>query len=330
MSCSAPLPIRLLLIVSVIACLPSSAIGQMPMPSWRLLSAVSPSYEDRSGGGTAEQIIDFAEHLMREGEFFRAITEYRRLLFFYPNDPRRPMIHFRIGLAFYRGQSYAEAAQIFSEVTRQYPHTFYGQQAWLWQGEVLARQGHHTAAEQLYTDLYKRFPDDTIGQQALYQQGWTLLYRRQWREASTRFRQISPTSPLHASAQQLAEETLKGTSLTWKSPLVAGILSGMLPGSGQLYNGRIGDALLAFFLNGLFIAGIVQATQNNAQVVAGILSFFEAGWYAGNVYGAVSGAYKSNRYHTENFIRNLENQFRLTLPEAQQRSSVGVRFSLGF
>jgi tetratricopeptide (TPR) repeat protein len=58
----------------------------------------------------------FAEQLMREGEYFRAITEYRRFLFYYPDDPRRAMAHFSIGLAFYRGESYVEALQTFQEV----------------------------------------------------------------------------------------------------------------------------------------------------------------------------------------------------------------------
>src|SRR5215813_10284520 len=60
---------------------------------------------------SADQLIAFAEQLMREGEYFRAITEYRRFLFYYPDDPRHAMIHFRIGLALYRGESYGEALQ---------------------------------------------------------------------------------------------------------------------------------------------------------------------------------------------------------------------------
>jgi outer membrane protein assembly factor BamD (BamD/ComL family) len=90
-------------------------------------------------GFSADQLMEFAEHLMREGEYFRAITEYRRFLFYYPHDPRQVMVNFRIGLAFYRGQSYADALQTFREVTRRFPDTPYGQLAWLWQGESLIR-----------------------------------------------------------------------------------------------------------------------------------------------------------------------------------------------
>jgi len=281
-------------------------------------------------GFSADQLIAFAEHLMHEGEYFRAITEYRRFLFYYPDDPRRAMVHFRIGLAFYRGESYGEALQTFREVTRLYPNTAYGKQAWLWQGESLTRQGQYTAAEELYAEITARFPADTIGQQARYQRAWTLLYRRQWRDAAAQFQQVAPASTLYQSAQFLAQAALEGEHLPTKSPVLAGILSGLLPGSGQLYNGRLGDALLAFFLNGLFIVGIVEAVHNHAPTVAGILGFFEAGWYTGNVYGAINGAHKYNRYTTETFLRNLDNRFRFVPPEARAPRMFGVQFSLGF
>jgi hypothetical protein len=87
---------------------------------------------------------------------------------------------------------------------------------------------------------------------------------------------------------------------------------------------------LAFFLNSLFIVGAIEAIHNDAPAVAGILSFFEAGWYAGNVYGAVNGAHKYNRYATETFLGNLHNRFHPVLPEARQTPMLGVQFSLGF
>ena len=304
-------------------------ICQPREPFW----AQSPTFTAAPAEPTSfspDQLITFAEHLMHEGEYFRAITEYRRFLFYYPDEPRRAMAHFRIGIALYRGESYGEALQTFREVTQIYPHTAYGTQAWLWQGESLVRQGQYTAAEELYTEITARFPHETIGQQAGYQRAWTLLYRRQWREAAAQFQQVAPASALYQSAQFLAQAALEGERLPAKSPVLAGILSGLLPGSGQLYNGRLGDALLAFFLNGLFIAGIFEAAHSNAHTVTGILSFFEAGWYAGNVYGAINGAYKYNRYTTETFLRNLDNRFRFVPPEVRAPQMFGVQFSLGF
>jgi TM2 domain-containing membrane protein YozV len=112
--------------------------------------------------------------------------------------------------------------------------------------------------------------------------------------------------------------------------VLAGIFSGLLPGSGQLYNGRLGDALLAFFLNSLFIVGAIEAIHSDAPAIAGFLSFFEAGWYAGNVYAAINGAHKYNRHTAETFLGNLANRFHLVLPETRQTPMLSVQFSLGF
>src|SRR5437016_5314283 len=192
-------------------------VCQASGPLWQQLSAstIAPTGPT---GFSADQLLSFAEQLMREGEYFRAITEYRRFLFYYPDDPRHAMVHFSIGLALFRGESYVEALQTFQEVTQHYPNTAYGKQAWLWQGESLTRQGQYTTAEQLYTEITERFPHERIGQQARYQRAWTLLYRRQWRDAATQFQQISPNSDLYPSAQLLAQEALAGERLPTKSP----------------------------------------------------------------------------------------------------------------
>jgi TM2 domain-containing membrane protein YozV len=139
---------------------------------------------------------------------------------------------------------------------------------------------------------------------------------------------FAPASPLYGASQRLAEEVLDAEKIPQKSPLLAGLLSGILPGSGQLYNGRAGDALLAFFLNGLFIAGIIEAIDQDEAAIAGVLGFFEAGWYVGNVYGAINGAHKHNRQAIETFVHNMENRFRVEPPHASRL--LGIRFSVNF
>ena len=82
-----------------------------------------------------EQLLKFAEQLMREGEFFRAITEYRRFLFTYTTSPKQAFVHFRLGIALYRGQRYDEAFSTFQDLAQRYPNTHYAKQALLWQGD---------------------------------------------------------------------------------------------------------------------------------------------------------------------------------------------------
>ena len=281
-------------------------------------------------GLTADSILTFADQLMREKEYFRAITEYQRFLFYYPHDQRSAMALFRIGLALYRGQDYSGALHTFRQVTQRYPETPYGKQAWLWQGESLMQQADYSGAERLYSTIIHQQADTATTQFAHYQRGWTFLYRRQWEEASAAFRLVSPESSLHATAQRLAQEATEGGQQPKKSPALAGIMSALLPGSGQLYNGRPGDALLSFLLNGVFIVGTLQALQEDQLAIAGVLSFFTAGWYAGNVYSAVNGAHKHNRHVETTYLGDLENRFRLQPPEARRSPTLGIRLGFRF
>ncbi len=288
--------------------------------------------EQTTSDVSADQLLRFADSLFHTGEYFRAITEYRRFLFHHSDDGRCAMAHFSIGLAWYRGGSFAEALATFQEVAARYPNTPYGEQAWLWQGESLARQGHYVVAGQFYHELMERFRGAMLEEQARYQYAWTLLYQRHWHEAATQFRRIPPDSTLYHNAQVLADGSLEGEYLPAKSPLLAGVLSAVLPGSGQLYTTRLGDALLAFCLNGLFIAGAIEAVHHKVPIVAGILSVFEAGWYVGNIYGAVNSAHKHNRHVEEVLLHNLDNSLRLPLPTPPSRQTgiIGIQFSLDF
>lgn len=264
---------------------------------------------------SADQMLAFAAELMREREYYRAITEYRRFLFTFPHDARRSMTHFRVGLAFYRGMDYGKALEVFGEVAKLYPDTPYGKQAWLWQGECLMRQGKYEAAEDFYDAAKQRLSVAGFGEHATYRHAWALLHQQEWQRAMEQFQSIPIHNSFREPAQQVAEIILDKGNLSRKSPLLAGVLSATLPGSGQLYVGRQGDALLAFVLNGLFVVGIVEALNQDQAAIAGVLSLFEAGWYAGSIYGAVNGAHKYNRHRAETFIQELEGKFRYHPPE---------------
>ncbi len=46
----------------------------------------------------ADQLLGFAEALFHDGDYFRAITEYKRFLFLYPADARAGRVQLQIGL----------------------------------------------------------------------------------------------------------------------------------------------------------------------------------------------------------------------------------------
>ena len=241
------------------------------------------------------------------------------------------MAYFRVGLAFYRGTDYGEALNVFGEVAEGYPDGPYGKLARLWQGECLMRQGKLEAADNLYGDVSQRLDGEPEGEHADYRHAWALLYRHDWREARERFHNLPVNHSFHGTSHHIAEAIPDIENSFRKSPLLAGVLSAAVPGSGQLYIGRRGDAWLAFLLNGLFLAGTVEALENKQPALAGVLGLFEAGWYAGNIYGAVNGARKYNLHQARRFIKEIEDQFPYEPPSSSPTTELfGIRLGLRF
>lgn len=280
---------------------------------------------------SADRVLAFAAELMKQKEYYRAITEYRRFLYSFPHDQRRSLAHFRIGLAFYRGRDYGEALKAFREVAESYPQLSHGRLAWLWRGECLMRQGKYEEAQNLYGAISLALAGEKQGEEAVYRRAWAFLYQQEWQEARKRFQSLPTDHPSHEAAHHIAEAIPNIENSPHKSPVLAGVLSAAIPGSGQLYIGRRGDAWLAFMLNGLFVAGIVEALNQDRPAVAGILGLFEAGWYAGNIYGAVNGAHKYNLHQARRFIQEMEDQFPYEPPSSSPAAPLfGVRLGLRF
>jgi len=92
---------------------------------------------------------------------------------------------------------------------------------------------------------------------------------------------------------------------------VAGLA--IIPGAGHLYCERYKDAAIAFILNSAMIYAAYEAFDNNLDALGGIITFFELGFYSGNIYSAVNCAHKYNRNANKNFFEYLRQNSRINL-----------------
>lgn len=134
----------------------------------------------------------------------------------------------------------------------------------------------------------------------------TYLKEEKWQEAAGEFRKINKNSKLYPKGEYFAQGLDRIQEVPQKSPGMAGVLAAVLPGAGHLYCERYRDASIAFLLNGAFIWGIVESFEHNNYVVGGILTFFELGWYSGNIYSAVSSAHKYNQKKKQEYLDFLQ------------------------
>ena len=257
-------------------------------------------------------MLSFADHLFQKGDYYRAITEYERVLFHYPGHQAAKTARFQIAEAYLRGERYDQAIERFREISRDLPDDETGRKAYFQLGEAWYQKREYGSAEDVFSSYIERYPADGRADAARIKLGWSLLRQGKWQEATNAFRKVPVSSPLHAQAEGLAAGAPDYPARPVKSPALAGGLSAVLPGAGQLYNGRPGDALVSFLLNGAFIWATVEAFRNDNNVTGGILLFFESGWYLGNIYNAVNGAHKYNRRSEQQFLDGLQDTYRVS------------------
>jgi len=250
-------------------------------------------------------LFAFAQSLFETAEYYRAVGEFQRFLFFQPQHPLASQAQLRIALAYFCGERWLQAFEVFRQVTRVAADPAVREAAALWMAEALARRGTHEEALRAYRDVMTAYPGTPTAARAAYLIGWSLLWLRQWEEARQAFVAIAATSPYYASAQRLASVLDPPPALPQRSPMVARILSTVLPGAGQIYNARMLDGLIGLGVHGALIAGTSAAILAGLEGAGGIGAFFTWGFYRAQMVNAAADARAFNVQAEEDFIEQL-------------------------
>ncbi len=261
---------------------------------------------------TVENINSFADYLFDNEDYYRAITEYERVIFMFPNHPLSNKARFQIGMAYLMGEKWEIAINHFENLVKNYHDQEIGKQSFFMIAETYYKKKDYQQAIGAYKDFLENYSDDHMHDEAHIRLGWSFLRINNINKAQKEFRSVSTYSPKRAEAEKVAQEVIKINDAPHKSPLVAASLSAILPGLGQLYAERPGDATVSFLLNGLFIWGIVEAFNNGNNALGIILTGVGLGWYTGNIYNATNNAYKFNQREKIKLIDGLEYKYDLS------------------
>ena len=263
--------------------------------------------------GTATTWFEFAEMLFHDAEFERARIEYRRILHFYPDSEAAGRSAERLVLCLAE-QGFGEAAQ---SAARSLPPS---RSRPLLEAYALRAQGQWEAASREAARPQSRAGRLFAG--LLDMEAGRLEGARQHIE------------PLPDELRNLLRQRLEHfETLPRRSPLLAGSLSALVPGTGQAYAGRWADGLVALLLNGTLIGGTVLAASNDEPVAAGALGLLALGFYTGNVYGGSNAAATFNRDQHEHWMsrtRGLLREGRVGLGLTHLNDGGAVQFYLRF
>jgi len=270
---------------------------------------------------TAEKVMSFADHLYEKGDYYRAITEYERLTFYFPESPLAKKAKYQIAMSYLKGEKLTQAIQQFSVLSKSYINEELGKNSQYMLAESYYQLKEYNLAIEVLDEFLRIYPKDPQADAARVKKGICYLRQGMWQSADKEFENIPAHSSLGSIARGLAEESQKYPSIKKKSPYIAGTLSAILPGAGQLYIGRPRDAVVSLLLNGLFIWGAIAALDRGNNLTGGILISVESGWYLANIYSAVSGAHKYNCSADQRFMEQIENKYRISFYRDERKNS---------
>ncbi|MFO7832371.1 MAG: tetratricopeptide repeat protein [Desulfuromonadaceae bacterium] len=251
--------------------------------------------------------LGFADALFAERDYYRAVTEYKRFVHLYPEHLHVVRARLNMARAAIAAQRWDYARSILRHTLKQDPNENIRMQAHLLLAEIPYLRGEFDASFAYLEKVEGLHLGHAFTRRVKELQLWSLLEveRLQRAQLLLQTRQLELRPDL--------EDVISLQDLPRKSPRLAGTLSALMPGAGQLYNGRYREAGMAFALNAAFIVGGLQAIDTGNTVLGGILLFFEAGWYGGNIYNAVNTAHKTNRRRYRSELEQLRDRYQLSL-----------------
>lgn len=248
--------------------------------------------------------LKLGAHFVQLQNYDAAITEYKRFIFFHPDDIRVAQIYDKIGLA-YRTQGLWEEAilalknAVLNANTDEEKSQFQLNLA----VTLIASKNYDLARLELVKVMLRNTSEKTY-ERSLFLQAVTYIYQYRWDDA----RKVLKDYTTDESIDQFLE---KAIDLPQKSTTLAKVLSAVIPGAGQIYAGRWGRGLNALGLNGALGYVTVDAVLKGYYIDAALWTYFIfRRYYMGNLYrsGIAVDTYNQEKSQrtAENILQRLQ------------------------
>jgi len=246
--------------------------------------------------------VDFADHLYATGDFRRAALEYERIGFL--NEGEDALASYALLKAagsLLKVGEYERAANIYSTGLTRFQdeehHFTYG----------LVRTSFLEGKYGQVDTLAAKLEGTELDWQGTVYRSFGLSLNGDTSEAIKYFNRLSETLPGNAALRLIR------TPQKHRSPFFSATLSTVLPGAGQAYCGRWGDAWQSFSVtalmagSGIFYLAFSKDTTT-ANTVKGVVFTSLGGlFWLSNIYGAVNAALDYNDYEKHRRAEQLHN-----------------------
>ncbi|MDE0297454.1 MAG: tetratricopeptide repeat protein [Candidatus Poribacteria bacterium] len=265
---------------------------------------------------TEKQLL-YAEQLFERRIYNPSILEYKRFLFYQSHTDMADFAHYRIAQAHYYQGNRGYSRQLFGEFMKTFPESPLYYHAQFMLGKTHLDDGENATARSAFFRILQEKGDESLRVQAQYLRGWCYLHDRNWFKAISEFRDIrrlrgenrdigSFDARLERTAVKLADTTLANTPLPLKSPRLAQFMSTVIPGSGQIYAGKIRNGLISLGINAAFFYLLGDSVADKRYVDAAGIFLVGSRFYWGNRHNAKKWAKEYNQNLEMGLIERLK------------------------
>jgi TM2 domain-containing membrane protein YozV len=249
-----------------------------------------------------ENIKKFADHLFCEGDYLRAIEQYDLINLNLDNDT----IEFKVMLGYSELGFFQESNEIFEGVNHKsifYPDAYLlSMKNKLLIEPDLIKPPNNLSFDPAYVKSIKKLT--TI----------SMLYDDEFNITREKF-----ISPFNEEEQNSVSSFYDyKVEPPYKSPVLAGVSSAIIPGSGKMYVGEWGDGITALVVTSLFAFLAYDNFNADHTTRAWIFTGLGAFFYAGNIYGSIASAQIFNAridFEFNNGLKLFLEQKNFFLPE---------------
>jgi tetratricopeptide (TPR) repeat protein len=230
----------------------------------------------------------YADSLFISENYFDAVTEYKRLLYFDKSEDYNFEANYKIGLSYKAGAKFDEAVRYLSLAEKYCDDelNIVNIELEIIKSNIL--RGTIPEAINRLEKLQKRYNAKIDSSETHYWRGWAYLISDDWESAATEFSMIDLHHPLKMLADRVEYEKYSVT--------LAKAVSYIIPGSGQFYTGNYLSGIMSLGWNVLWGYLTINAFVTE-RAVEGILigGLLWARFYRGNVQNAEKFAIKKNK-----------------------------------
>ena len=250
-----------------------------------------------------DEQFNYAKKLYDDENYYDAITELKRLLFFEKDNEYDYWVNTLIGECYKQGAKFTDAIRYLTlaEIEAKSKEDLYRARIEIIRVNILRRTTDRAIKliDSLKAD--ERFSDKT--NELDYWQGWAYMFADDWENASSAFSGIDSLSFLKNLSDKVSNEM-------FSIPL-AKTLSYIIPGAGQFYTGEYVSGFLSLGWNALWGYISINAFVNE-RIFDGIIvsNFLWLRFYRGNLHNAENFAEEKNLLITNRALNYLQFEYK--------------------